>query len=220
MRRITPVLLSGFLALAAPCLAQDGSGTRFRDLDPEVNERLNTRNSIEFFVAADWVVDLGPDAAALDGWGFTLGAYAVPDKRDAEWQSKWGGSFSYFAAAGDETIKGRHVDETVDAGYVVLEYGLFREFGGKKFEAGIMGGLGVGAFFGESDDGTSVDASGNWDLVIQIKPTLIWKPSPNWHVFASYKFAYMTPFYNTTLIGYRAVSFLQSTLEVGVTWRF
>ena len=65
-----------------------------------------------------------------------------------------------------------------------------------------------------------MDSSGNWDMVLQIKPSITWKPSKNWHVFLAYKFSYMTPFYNTTLIGYRSVSFLHNAIELGVTWRF
>lgn len=217
MTRRIIATLAGAAALAAPAFAQES--VPFRDLDPEVNARLNTRNTLEFFTAADWIFELGPDAPGQTGWGLSAGAYALPDPGAAKWRSKWGGSFTYFSTTGSETINGRTVDESVDAGYVVFEYGLFRDLGA-NWEAGVMGGLGTGAFFGESDDGSSVDSSGNWDLVLQIKPTITWKPSKNWHVFLAYKFSYMTPFYNTTLIGYRSVSFLHNAIEFGVTWRF
>ncbi len=200
--------------------AYAAEGDRIRDLDPAMNARLNARESLEVFAGGDWVFELGPDAPDQTGWGMTCGAYVLPDNRDnPSWHTKWGASFTYFSTSGSETIRGRRVDSTIDAGYVVLEYGATANLG-RSWEMGAMFGMGTGAFFGESDDGTSVDAQGNWDWVLQIKPMLVWKPTRHLNVYAAYKFALMSPFYNTDLIGYRTVTFLHNSLEVGLVWRF
>lgn len=210
---------SAALLFAGTAFAEQGED-RLRDLDPSMNDKLKTRSNLEFFVGADWLFELGPDAPDQTGWGLSTGCYVLPDSRgDQGWHTKWGGSFSYFSTTGSEVIAGKTVSSSVDAGYVVLEYGAFTDLG-KNWEAGIMGGLGTGAFFGESDDGTSVDSHGNWDWVLQVKPSITWKPTKRLQVFLAYKFAYMSPFYDTTLIGYRTVSFLHNSLEAGVTWRF
>jgi hypothetical protein len=207
------------LLISGTALAEQGE-QRLRDLDPSMNDKLNTKSNLEFFVGADWIFELGPDAPNQTGWGLSTGCYVLPDSRGENgWRTKWGGSFTYFSTTGSEDINGINVRSAVDAGYVVLEYGVFRDLG-NNWEAGVMGGIGTGAFFGESDDGSSVDAHGNWDWVLQIKPTVVWKPTKKLQVFLAYKFAYMTPFYDTNLIGYRTVSFLHNALEAGVTWRF
>ncbi len=207
------------MLITGSAFAENGE-QRLRDLDPSMNDKLNTSSNLEFFAGADWLFELGPDAPDQTGWGLSLGTYVLPDNQGSRgFHTKWGGSFSYFATSGSELIAGKNVSSTVDAGYLVLEYGVFADLG-KNCEAGVMGGLGTGAFFGESNDGSSTDAHGNWDWVLQVKPTVAWKPAKSLQVFLAYKFAYMSPFYNTNLIGYRTVSFLHNSLEAGVTWRF
>lgn len=215
-----PITAACALALLSAAGAHAAEGDRLRDLDPAMNARLNAREGLEIFAGGDWVFELGPDAPGQTGWGMTCGAYVVPDSRDGSmWQTKWGGSFTYFSTSGTESIGGRSVTESIDAGYLTLEYGATTALG-RQWEAGAMVGLGTGAFFGESDDGSSVDSNGNWDWVVQIKPMIVWKPTRHLQVYAAYKFAFMSPFYNTNLIGYRSVSLLNNSLELGLTWRF
>lgn len=217
--RKTALAATAALLISGTAFAEQ-SEQRLRDLDPAMNDKLNAGGNLEFYAGGDWLFELGPDAPNQTGWGVSLGAYVVPDNRgDRGWHTKWGGSFSYFGTTGSEVIGTTTVSSSIDAGYVVLEYGVFAELG-KNWEAGVMAGVGTGAFFGESNDGSSIDSNGNWDWILQVKPTLAWKPTKSLQLFVAYKFAYMSPFYNTNLIGYRTVSFLQNTLEAGVTWRF
>lgn len=221
MKNLTTLAALAAFALAAPSLHAAPEDGRLLDLDPKMNEKLKVGGTrLEVYGAADWIFDLGSDAQALQGWGLSTGIYVLPENPQPDaWYSRWGGSFHFFSTTGSEVIGAKKVNESIDAGYVVGEYGAYRKLG-KSWEIGISGGLGVGAFFGESDDGTSVDSQGNWDFVLQIKPEVALSPTKNLRCFVAYKFAYMTPFYDTTLIGYRSVSFTQSALEAGISWRF
>lgn len=206
--------------VAALAAGTANAATRFRDLDPELNEKKDSPSNLEFQLSGSYVFELGPDAPGQTGWGMSLGAYVLPDKTDDEWlRSKWGASFNYFSTKGHENIGGRRIDSTIDAAYILFEYGLVAELD-KNWEIGLIGGIGTGGFFGKSDDGSSTDSHGNWDWALQIKPTVTWKAGDHTHVYLAYKFAVMSPFYNTTLIGYRSVTMLHNSVELGVSFRF
>lgn len=216
-----PLVLACAVALAAAVTAS--AKPRFRDLDPAMNEKSSsTPTNIQFEMGGNYVFELGPDASGQSGWGLGIGAYVIPDKKDDNdsiLRSKWGASFNYFSTKGHEYIAGNRIDSTIDASYLLLEYGLVAEVA-RDWELGLTAGIGMGGLYGESDDGTSTDSHFNWDWALQIKPSLIWKPWEKTHIFLAYKFSVIAPFYSTNLIGYRSVTLLHNAVELGVTFRF
>ena len=217
---MSPRILLPLAAVIAVIAGAAPAPERIRDLDPKDNDTLRRpKGNLEFIGAADYIFSLGGDLPDHRGVGGVFGMYVMPEYSGEAWRTRWGGSLTVFGTRANGTLNGRDTDEDLGGAAFVMEYGKVRSLG-RDWEAGLMLGAGFGAFYGTIDDGLSTHRKGNWDWVVQIKPTLTYKFRPGLHFFTAYRLAYMAPFYDTELLGRPTTKISYNAVELGATWRF
>lgn len=213
------------LALAALALAAVAHAApdpdRIRDLDPRDDDKLRRpRGNLDFVAAADYVLGLGGDLPGHRGAGGAVGAYVMPEAASGgAWRTRWGGQLTAFGTHATGSLNGRVTDENLGGAMFLMEYGKVRDIA-ERWEIGLNLGAGVGLFYGVVDDGVSTHRKGNWDWVVQAKPTLTYKFRSGLNLFVAYRLAYMAPFYDTELLGRPTTKIFYNAAEIGVAWRF
>lgn len=210
------------LAAASVCTALAGlDPDRIRDLDPKGHDKLaGPKGNLDMFVAADRIHSLGGDLPDHTGYGFTTGLFVIPQNfRNNAWRTVWGGEWTVFRTTANGTLNGRRTDEELYGTMLLGEYGVLYGFA-DRWEIGCSLGAGIGAFYGAIDDGSSTHAKGNWDWVFQVKPNLAYRLESGVWLFLAYRFAYMTPVYDTEMLGRPTTKIAYNAIEFGATWRF
>ncbi len=219
MKRIAHALAAALLAGTA--LAASPNPDRLRDLDPKDNDRLvGPKGNLDMFAAVDRVMSLGGDLPGHSGYGVTTGLFVLPETfKENAWRNLWGGELSVFRTTANGRLDGRDTDEELYGLMAVAEYGVLYGFA-KRWEIGCSIGGGMGAFYGAIDDGRGTHAKGNWDWVLQVKPNLAYRLESGVCLYLAYRYAYMTPVYDTELLGRPTTKIGYSALEFGAIWRF
>lgn len=218
MKRFT---LAALALTASGALAAGMDSNRIRDLDPKDHDRLaGPKGNFDMFVAADRIFDLGGDLPKHTGYGLTTGLYVIPNNfHNNAWRSLWGAEWTVFRTTADGTLNGKNTDEELYGTMLLGEYGMLYGFA-KRWEIGCSVGAGMGAFYGAIDDGASTHAKGNWDWVLQVKPSIAYRLESGAWLFLAYRFAYMTPVYDTEMLGRPTTKIAYNAIEFGATWRF
>lgn len=214
-------LLATLALSSAGAFAAGMDPNRIRDLDAKDNDILaGPKGNLDMFVAADRVLSLGGDLPGHRGYGATLGLFVMPETyRSGGWRSIWGGELSGFRTTANGSLNGRDTDEELYALTLVGDYGVLYGFA-NRWEIGCTVGAGIGAFYGAIDDGSSTHSKGNWDWVVQVKPQLTYRLESGAWLFLGYRLAYMTPVYDTEMLGRPTTKITCSAIEFGAVWRF